>query len=863
MIKRKNHTSNYTTEINQAMQVLKEPGTVTEVRILNTQKGTVSGYYNDYEKLAKDISPYNGKDNIYFTINPVKDELLARSNNRLTVYAKNTTSDADVVKREILMIDLDAKRPSGISSTDEEHQRAIDKAREIQSFLTEKFKWPEPALADSGNGAHLLYLIDLANDKESTDLLRKLLKVLDVFFTDENVEVDKTTYNASRITKFYGTKACKGDDTKERPHRMSKILEAPEERNLVSKDQLQTVANLMPVEEISSKGEGKLNIEDWMAKYDLEVYKEKTMNYGVVYELKVCPWNSDHTDASAFIIQFKSGAISAGCHHNSCSEENWFSLKKLLGDNTGAESSKKSKYDGEKKNQADKLIELSMGCKFFKDELEDGFAAANIDGHWEVMGLDTSKFKLYLTGLYYKDTDEAPSPDAINQALNVLKMKAVFSDDEFVLSKRIAKVDDTYYYDLCDDEWRVIKINAEGCKIDETPPILFTRNNNMKEQQEPDRTVEPKDLVDLVNKHFRLKENADKVLFTTYLVSCFLPQIAHVILVIYGEKGAAKSTTMTMVKELVDPAQISLLTMPSSIQDLAIILSNNYMPCFDNMESLSDSQSSMLCIAATGGAFSTRTLYKNNDETILKLKRCVALNGINVVAQKPDLLDRAILIELPRIPKGERKTEKKIWEEFDKDKPKFLGAIFNTISEAISLYGMQELTEVGRMADFTLWGYSISEVLGLGGESFIDAYLGNQTRVNEEALSSNPLAEALIAFMRDKKSWTGSVSELLGKLGVVATNNSINTRIKSWPANASVLSRRLKEIKSNLEDVGIQYDIRNAGQYKKITLENDRVEVLYKKAKASEKNSKSELEEILHSDSNMTIFELKDEDMDF
>lgn len=848
-------------EINRAMDVLKEPEIVTEIRILGTNQGTISGYYTDYKKMVKDIQPYIGKYNIYFTINPVKGELLARSGNCLSTYAKTTTRDVDIVKRELLMIDIDVKRPTGISSTDEEHQKAIDKAREIEAFLIE-LGWQKPVLTDSGNGAHLLYYIDLANDKANTELLRNVLKALDNLFTDKEVEVDKTTYNSSRITKLYGTPACKGENTSDRPHRMSKLLEIPEVKNLTSKNLLQTVASMLPTERRSSKNGEKIDIEGWIAKYDLDVHQKKRWGNADLYILKTCPWNSDHVNSSR-IIQFDNGAISAGCFHNSCSEENWFSLKEIMGEDTGAYKSEENKHNGGKENQADKLINLAKDCKFFKDDLGEGFAAAHIDDHWEVMGLTSKKFKLYLTSLYYKEIQEAPSPEAINQALNVLNMKAVFSDDEFVLSKRIAKLGDTYYYDLVDDDWRVVKINGGGCRIDEKPPILFTRTNNMKEQQEPDLTVKPKKLLDLINKHFRLKDKTDKILFATYLTSCFIPEIAHTIAIIYGEKGAAKSTTMTMLKELVDPGQISLLTMPTLIQELAIILSNNYMPCFDNMESLSDSQSNMLCMAATGGAFSKRTLYTNDDETILKLKRCVALNGINVVAQKPDLLDRAILIELPRIPKGERKTEKKIWEEFDKDKPKFLGAIFNTISEAISLYGMQELTEVGRMADFTLWGYSISEVLGLGGESFIDAYLGNQTRVNEEALSSNPLAEALIAFMRDKKSWTGSVSELLGKLGVVATNNSINTRIKSWPANASVLSRRLKEIKSNLEDVGIQYDIRNAGQYKKITLENDRVEVLYKKAKASEKNSKSELEEILHSDSNMTIFELKDEDMDF
>ena len=87
--------------------------------------------------------------------------------------------------------------------------------------------WPEPILADSGNGAHLLYPIDLPNDQDAANVLRDCLRALVFRFDDEAVVVDTGNYNAARIWKLYGTLACKGDNALDRPHRLSRILESP------------------------------------------------------------------------------------------------------------------------------------------------------------------------------------------------------------------------------------------------------------------------------------------------------------------------------------------------------------------------------------------------------------------------------------------------------------------------------------------------------------------------------------------------------------------------------------------------------------------------------------------------------------
>ena len=204
------------------------PDRVYELRMPKTRQGTTSGYFNDVGLLYKAAAALDGKvPGLYVTLNAVNSALLARAKNRLQPYAKSTTSDADILKREWILIDCDAVRPAEISSTDAEHHAACNRCNSIADWLGSQ-GWPEPVRADSGNGGHLLYRIDLPNDDASRDLVKAVLEVLALKFNDSVVTVDTGVYNAARITKLYGTMVCKGDSTEDRPHRRSQILSVPE-----------------------------------------------------------------------------------------------------------------------------------------------------------------------------------------------------------------------------------------------------------------------------------------------------------------------------------------------------------------------------------------------------------------------------------------------------------------------------------------------------------------------------------------------------------------------------------------------------------------------------------------------------------
>lgn len=205
-----------------------QPGEVWELRIPKAGRyGTASGYFNDPEAFAKAVLKYNGKaPGIYFTLNPVNPALLARANSRVIERVTLTTGDHDIICRRWLPVDIDPVRPAGISSSDAEHSLALERAKAIREYLR-KQDWPEPLMADSGNGAHLLYKIDLPNDDESRDLVKSTLEALDFLFSDEKAKIDITVYNAARIWKVYGSLSCKGESIADRPHRPARVIGGP------------------------------------------------------------------------------------------------------------------------------------------------------------------------------------------------------------------------------------------------------------------------------------------------------------------------------------------------------------------------------------------------------------------------------------------------------------------------------------------------------------------------------------------------------------------------------------------------------------------------------------------------------------
>ena len=225
------------------------------------------------------------------------------------------------------------------------------------------------------------------------------------------------------------------------------------------------------------------------------------------------------------------------------------------------------------------------------------------------------------------------------------------------------------------------------------------------------------------------------------------------------------------------------------------------------------------CRAVTGGGFETREFYTNADSVIFTFKHCVALNGVGVVAAKPDLLDRSLLFKMDRATGG-RKDDGIILAEFNRLRPFILGDIFSVISAAMKIKPEIKIKELPRMADFALWGSAIAEVLGYGQEVFLAAYERNRNMQNEEVLQDSLVATVVRHFMQTRDIWKNTASQTLSALTELAIDLQMNPqKEKGWPTAANSLSRKLNELKTNLAEDGIKVDTeQKLGQSRAILL---------------------------------------------
>ena len=304
---------------------------LTEVRIIGNNI-TASGYFKDVDTLLKNLKQYENRQglNFYFVMNSVNEGCYSRQQRDCFIEINRnnktpTTSDKDIVKRNWLLLDIDCERPSGVSSTDTELQKAKDKANKVYRYLKNE-GFEQPIIAYSGSGTHLLYRISL--DPSETQLVKDSLLALDMMFSDEEVKIDTSVFNASRITKLYGTMAVKGRNTKERPHRLSKIVNYPNEIKVNDAELLIKLAKNLPEPPKRTFQAQEFDIDSWLSSNGIVVKEQANFNGGRKLILEECPFDSSHRGKDAAIFVLNNGAIGFKCFHASCSQYTWQDVRK-------------------------------------------------------------------------------------------------------------------------------------------------------------------------------------------------------------------------------------------------------------------------------------------------------------------------------------------------------------------------------------------------------------------------------------------------------------------------------------------------------------------------------------------------------
>jgi hypothetical protein len=362
---------------------------------------------------------------------------------------------------------------------------------------------------------------------------------------------------------------------------------------------------------------------------------------------------------------------------------------------------------------------------------------------------------------------------------------------------RIADLRDRIFLDLANADWQVVEVTPQGWQVisGDQAPVKFRRPNGTEAlpMPEPGGT-----LLELAS--FIRTDRSGLVLAAAWLVASLTDRGPAPVLNLKGEQGTSKTTVTRVLQCLVDPRGGALRSAPRKEKDLAVAARNAWVVSFDNLSSISTDQSDWLARLSTGSSFTTRLLYSNGEEAIFSARRPVIINSIVDVVGRPDLLQRTIVVQLQKISEFQRLPESAFWPQFERARPRLLGAILSALAGALARWNETHTNGMPRMADFYHLACATGEALPGGTPAFLEAWRSMESAAIESSIDSEPIGRPLLNLLEIERKWRAPAGELLRMLNAFDVLGARNHN--SWPRTPQGLVAALRRLIPALEVFG-------------------------------------------------------------
>jgi hypothetical protein len=411
-----------------------------------------------------------------------------------------------------------------------------------------------------------------------------------------------------------------------------------------------------------------------------------------------------------------------------------------------------------------------------------------------------------LAARYFADTGAAAGGQALTDSTLILEGLAATQTPER-LHLRVAEHDGTIYVDTGRQDGQVIRIGQGRWAVTTTAPVRFLRTKLTGAMPLPPRDGDVSRLWDFVN----VATEDRPVLLAALIAALVQCDVPHPVLALFAEQGSAKSTTTRMLVDLVDPSPVPLRQAPRDTDSWVTSASGSWVVALDNLSAIPPWLSDSLCRAATGDGNVKRALYTDADLAVVKFRRCVIVNGIDVGAVRPDLAERLATVELRRIDRHQRQSEATLRHEWQQALPGILGGLLNVAAAVHQRLETISVDQSPRMADYGRTLAAVDEVLATNG---LSRFLSRADQLSEESLSADPFIERLRLHTQEP---------LVGKSGgdLLAMATPVGDhwrRPREWPKNGRDVTTILRRHAPALRSLGWAIEDDGARNHRNVLL---------------------------------------------
>jgi putative DNA primase/helicase len=496
-------------------------------------------------------------------------------------------------------------------------------------------------------------------------------------------------------------------------------------------------------------------------------------------------------------------------------------VARVLRKNGSAADQEAEIEEAEKAPARDEILAIGCEGELWRDADSVAYATVTRSGRRETWRVRSSAFRRYLIAEYRRRYGRLAGGQAMTDAIEGLEALAA-EGPVHEPAVRVGSAGGKLYLDLGREEWEAVEIDAEGWRIVAAAPVKFLRPAALRPLPIPVK-VTPAEGIAKLRKLVNFDDEADFRLLVAWLVAALSPFGPYPIMVATGEQGAAKSSLIRLARRMVDPGKLEAGSPPQSEEDLAVAAQNSHVQAFDNLSRLDAVFADGLCRLATGGGLRRRKRFTDDEETVIAVRRPLALNGIIEIGGRSDLADRALVFRLPPIGNHRRLTEKQLERQYQTAEPAILGALLSGVSQALAGHTdmAEKLAEKSRMADFEAWMAAAAPAFGWSADQVLHDYRKNRASVIERVIEADAIAGAIRQFVDKGRltdrtveevgqwwtdgrlyRWAGSMTRLLDELASLVAEEIRRDR-KSWPLDSTRLGHRITRAAPALRALGI------------------------------------------------------------